>query len=85
MLNDSNQGSNFKWIVTIKETLTSIGKPEKNDIGDESHYLLTCPLIQADRCYLLKSFFYRRTYILKFKALLTSTNKKSSLKPFKIC
>ena len=28
MLNESNQGSNFKWITTIKETLISVGKPE---------------------------------------------------------
>ena len=28
MLNESNQGSNFKWINTIKETLISVGKPE---------------------------------------------------------
>ena len=28
MLNESNQGSNFKWISTIKETLISVGKPE---------------------------------------------------------
>ena len=173
MLNESNQGSNFKWITTIKETLISVGKPElfnkniiynpkavkgnitrtlhdlfiqewnakisqssngrnyysfkentefesylklipkqlyislikfrtsnhklpvevgrwknthyadrkcslcnKNDIGDEFHYLLTCPFFQADRCYLFKSFFYRRPNILKLKALLTSTNKK---------
>ena len=175
MLNKSNQGSNFKWITTIKEMLISVGKSElfnkniiynpkavkgnitktlhdlfiqewnakmsqsskgrnyhifkenielesylklipkqlyiplkkfrtsnhkllievdrwkntlyaerkcslcnKNDIGDEFHYLLTCPFFQVDRCYLLKSFFYRRPNILKFKALLTSTNKKFS-------
>ena len=156
MLNESNQGSNFKWINTIKGTLISVGKPElfnknihnpkadkgnitktlhdlfiqewnaktsqsskgrnynifkenkefesylkliskqlysplikfrssnhklpvevgrwkntlyaerkcslcnKNNIGDEFHYLLICPFFQADRCYLHKSFFYRR-------------------------
>ena len=48
----------------------------KNDIGDEFHYLLICPFFQADRCYYLKSFFYRRPNTLNFKALLTSTNKK---------
>ena len=48
----------------------------KNDTGDEFHYLLICPFFQADRCYLLKSFFYRRSNILKFTALLMSTNKK---------
>ena len=49
----------------------------KNDIRDEFHYLLICPFLQADRCYLLKSFYYRRP-ILKFKAfiILTITNKK---------
>ena len=28
MLNESNQGCNFKWITTIQETLISVGKPE---------------------------------------------------------
>ena len=48
----------------------------KNDIGDEFHYLLVCPLFQEDRCNLLKPFYYQRPNILKFKSLMTSTNKK---------
>ena len=47
-----------------------------NDIGDEFHYLLVCPLFQEDRCNLLKPFYYQRPNILKFKSLMTSTNKK---------
>ena len=49
---------------------------DKNDLGDEFHYLLTCPYFLTERCNLLKPYFYQRPNILKFKSLLTSTNRK---------
>ena len=49
----------------------------KQDIGDEFHYLLICPFFQTDRYSLIKSYFYCRPNVLKFKALLTSTNEKT--------
>ena len=47
----------------------------KNDIGDEFHYLLVCPYFATERTRLLKPYFFRRPNILKFKSLLVCTNK----------
>ena len=49
---------------------------DKNDLGDEFHYLLTCPYFLTERCNLLKPYFYKRPNIVKFKSLLSSTNRK---------
>ena len=48
---------------------------DKNDIGDEFHYLLICPYFADDRKLFLKPYFYLRPNILKFKDLLQTTNK----------
>ena len=48
----------------------------KNDLQDEFHYFLTCPYFLTESCNLLKPYFYQRPNILKFKSLLTSTNRK---------
>ena len=47
----------------------------KNDTGDEFHYLFICPFFMKERCDLLKPYYYRRPNILKYKDLLTSRNK----------
>ena len=47
----------------------------KNDIGDEFHYLLVCPYFATERTRLLKTYFFQRPNILKFKNLLVCTNK----------
>lgn len=49
---------------------------DKNDIGDEFHYLFTCPFFAGERAALIKPYFYNRPNILKFKELLQSRNKK---------
>ena len=46
----------------------------KNDVGDDFHYLLICPYFEYDRSQLLKRHFYIRPNILKYKELLTSNN-----------
>ncbi|MEW8546068.1 MAG: reverse transcriptase family protein [Candidatus Thiodiazotropha sp.] len=48
---------------------------DKNDIGDELHYLLICPFFANERKELLKKYYYTRPNILKYKDLLTSKNK----------
>ena len=46
-----------------------------NDVGDEFHYLLTCPFFENERKEHLKPYYYRRPNVLKLKAL--SSNKKT--------
>jgi hypothetical protein len=54
-----------------------------NEIGDEFHYLFTCPFFILNRKRYLSSYFYRQPNILKFRELFTSgrlqTLKKLSL------
>ncbi|MCW4343918.1 MAG: reverse transcriptase family protein [Candidatus Thiodiazotropha endolucinida] len=49
----------------------------KSDLGDEFHYLLVCPFFYNERKMFLKKYYYTRPNILKLKALLQSTNKKT--------
>ena len=48
---------------------------EKNDIGDEFHYLLICPTFDTERKTLIKPYYFRRPNILKFRELLNTRNK----------
>ena len=48
----------------------------KNDVGDEFHYLLTCPFFEAGRKIHIKPYYNVRPNVIKFKALLQSCNKK---------
>ena len=48
---------------------------EKNDIGDEFHYLLICPSFATERNALLKQYYFQRPNIIKYKELLTTKNK----------
>ena len=52
----------------------------KNDLGDEFHYLLTCPFFKNDRKELLKPYYFTRPNIIKYKELLTSRNKMVLIK-----
>ena len=52
----------------------------KNDIGDDFHYLFICPYFANDRINFLKPYFYRRPNILKYKDLLSNKNKTILLK-----
>ena len=45
-----------------------------NDIGDDFHYLLKYPHFENKRTGLLKSYYYGRPNIIKFKDLLCCTN-----------
>ena len=58
-----------------------------NDIGDEIHYLLICPFFEDKRKALIKSYYYKRPNILKFKELLTtqSVNQLHNLCRFITC
>ena len=47
----------------------------KNDIGDDFHYLFICPYFANDRINFLKPYFYSRPNILKYKDLLSNKNK----------
>ena len=48
---------------------------DKNDIGDDFHYLLICPFFLNERKDLIKPFYYTRPNIIKYKDLLTCKNK----------
>ena len=48
-----------------------------NDIGDEFHYILTCPTLATERNSLLKPYYFRRPNILKYKELLNTRNKNT--------
>ena len=48
----------------------------KHDIGDEFHYLFVCNYFQAERKQVLKSYYYKRPNVIKFKDLLCTDNVK---------
>ena len=49
---------------------------DKNDLGDEFHYLLICPYFQNERKDLLKRYYYLRPNTIKFQELLNCKNKQ---------
>ena len=57
---------------------------DKNDLGDDFHYLLTCPYFEHDRTTLLKPYYYTRPNIIKYKELMTNknTNEQINLSKF---
>ena len=44
----------------------------KNDIRDEFHYLFTCDNFHSDRKQFLKSYFYKKPNVMKFKELFST-------------
>ena len=48
----------------------------KLDTGDEFQYLFICNYFQAQRKQFLKSYFYKRPNVIKFKELLSTNNVK---------
>ena len=48
----------------------------KHDIGDEFHHLFVCNYFQAERKQFLKSYYYKRPNVIKFKDLLCTDNVK---------
>ena len=53
---------------------------DKNDLGDNFYCLFICLYFTNDRIDLLKPYYYRRPYIIKYKDLLSSKNKNILLK-----
>lgn len=45
------------------------------DIGDEFHYLFTCPHFSEKRKQFIKPYFYKQPNVLKYKDLMNSRNK----------
>jgi hypothetical protein len=50
----------------------------ENELGDEFHYLLTCPFFQEERNLYVKKYYYKHTNVLKFKELLCTVNAKQT-------
>ena len=48
-----------------------------DEIGDEFHYLFTCPAFANERTHLIKPYYYNRPNILKLKQLMQSRNKNT--------
>ena len=55
-----------------------------DDIGDEYHYLFTCDFSKRDRKLYLKSYFYVKPNIRKYRELFTSTNEATLIKLSKL-
>ena len=53
---------------------------EKNDIGDEFHYLFVCYHFKSERKNFLMPYFYKRPNIIKFKELLSTENENLLIK-----
>ena len=49
---------------------------DKNEIGDEFHYLFICPVFQEDRKRLLKEYYRKFPSMYKFIELMTTSNMK---------
>ena len=49
---------------------------QKNDIGDNFHYLLICPLFDSQRKLFIEPYYYKRPNVLKYKELLNITNER---------
>ncbi|MEW8548531.1 MAG: reverse transcriptase family protein [Candidatus Thiodiazotropha sp.] len=53
---------------------------QKNDIGDEFHYLLICPYFNDERKKSINQYFFKRPNILKFSELLNMKNETKLIK-----
>ena len=53
---------------------------DKNDIGDEMHYLLICPHFYEERVRLIPKYYYTRTNVIKFKELMSTQNENKLIK-----
>ena len=49
---------------------------DRNDLGDDFHYMFVCPHFRKERSKLLKSYYYTRPNMIKYKDLLHCNNKK---------
>lgn len=53
---------------------------DKNDIGDEMHYLFICPHFHEERVKFIPKYYYTRTNIIKFKELMNTQNENKLIK-----
>ena len=58
--------------------LIEITHCNKNELGDEFHYILDCLIFEQDRNIDIPKYYYSRPNVLKYK-LLFSSKKKSEL------
>ena len=58
---------------------------DKNEIGDEFHYLFICPVFQEDRNRLIKEYYRKFPSMYKFIELMSTTNMKDLRKTSTIC
>ena len=67
-------------ILGIERNDRKCEKCPMDDLGDEFHYLLQCSFFNDDRNKFLKKYFFRYANTIKFRDLLTSTNKRVLIK-----
>ena len=58
---------------------------QKQEIGDEFHYIMACPFFKCKRKLSIKQKYIQNPNIIKLKNLMTSKNRKNLLncKPIK--
>jgi hypothetical protein len=52
----------------------------KNELGDEFHYILDCPFFEQYRNIYIPKYYYSRPNVLKYKLLLSSKKKSELIK-----
>ena len=52
----------------------------KNELGDEFHYILDCPFFEQVRNIYIPKYYYSRPNVLKYKLLLSSKKKSELIK-----
>ena len=52
----------------------------KNELGDEFHYILDCPFFEQDRNIYIPKYYYSRPNVLKYSLLLSSKEKSELIK-----
>ena len=52
----------------------------KNELGDEFHYILECPFFEQDRKIYIPKYYYSRPHVLKYKLLFSSKLKSELIK-----
>ena len=52
----------------------------KNELGDEFHYILDCPFFEQHRNIYIPKYYYSRPNVLKYKLLLSSKKKSELIK-----
>ena len=56
-----------------------------NQLGDEYHFLLKCPMFDHERKTFIKRYYVRNTNTFKLEQLMNTTNKVELFKLSKMC